>query len=232
MNGKITGVVLSHTGMHGDKFCTNVAVQDPQSGQWRQVRPRVAPNGPLSYGAVHLQKGGMRISMQQDWVPGAHVSLVAFGLPSKQERRLTHPEDLLVDPKSFYLHTPPHVSPAAWNLIVQAFVAPSLALLFPNIIQQGNGKAYVEDGQVLTRSVGHIQVTSLWITEDFDKPMAEFTDASGVAYRASYKDTSIRKAPLGTRLPSAMLRVSLAEGWDNKGTYSPGRCYLMASGIL
>ncbi len=232
MNGKITGVVLSHTGMHGDKFCTNIAVHDPKSGRWCQVRPRVAPNRPLSYSAVHLQKGGMRTSMQQDWVPGAHVSMMALGLPSPQERRMTHPEDTLVDPKSFYLHTPPLVSSAAWSQIVLAFTAPSLTSMFPSLIKQGNGKVYVEDGQVLVSSVGHIQVTSLRVFEDFEKLMVEFTDASGVSYNAPYKDTSIRKKTIGTQLPSATLRVSLAEGWDNKGTYSPGRCFLMASGIL
>lgn len=222
----LRGTILSHTAMYGTGFCTNIAVQDPQTGMWVQVRPRLSPNHPLDLTSF----GQSADVMRQHWQPGALVDIDLLGSPAQDVRRATHPEDCLFNGKATVLYAT-RVTPAQFRQTAQQFQTASLKALFPPIQGSRGGKQYVEDGHVLTQSVGYVMCDNVILVTSTD---AEVLTKAGEVLKVAVKDVAVLACPVGTVFTDVLVRFSLANVWGGKApyTYSPERCYLMLSHIV
>ncbi len=219
------GVVLSHTDMGSGKFCTNIAVHDPATGTWTQVRPRLPPNDPLSLTSF----GQTAAVMAAYWQPGASVAIEWAGPPKQAHRRATHPEDCLFRPGSVTLYAR-SLSDADFRQLAQQFAHASVRALFPPIKWQQNGKGYVEDGNTLAQSVGYVPCRS--VIRDQGKDASVLTVA-GERFVVAIKDAAFLAQPVGTTARDVLVRFSLANAWDGGHIgFSPERCYLMLSHIV
>lgn len=219
------GIVLSHTDMGAGKFCTNIAVQDPQTGVWTQRRPRLPPNQPLQLTSF----GQTTAVMKGQWQPGAYVGIEWSGPPPTQYQRTTHPEDYLFRPAGTVLYAKT-LTPQEFHQLAQQFQHASVQDLFPPMRWQSNGKGYVPDGEVLKHSVGYVLCTS--VTREQGKDASVITQARE-RFTVAIKDQVFIAQPPGTIVRNVLVRFSLANAWDG-GTigFSPERCYLMLSHIV
>lgn len=218
------GIVLSHTDMGAGKFCTNIAVQDPQTGVWTQRRPRLSPNLPLQ-----LTSFGYDVpTMRAHWQPGAQVDIDWTGAATPG--RVTHPEDHLFQAGGSTLYGTKLTAPQ-FRQLAQQFQAPSLRVLFPPMMGYRSGKQYVEDGHTLAQSVGYVMCDNVMLVTSTD---AEVLTKAGESFKVVVKDTDVLARPVGTVYANVLVRFSIANAWGGKApyTYSPERCYLMLSHIV
>lgn len=221
----LRGTILSHTAMNGTGFCTNIAVWDPQTGVWMQVRPRLPPNRPLDLTSF----GQSAASMRQYWQPGALVDIDLLGAPAQSDRRVTHPEDCLFNGKATVLYAT-REPPAQFRQTAQRFQAASLKALFPPIQGRRGGKRYVEDGHALTQSVGYVLCSTVTLVSSTE---ADVLTHAGESFKVAVKDAVFLARPLGSSATNVLVRFSLANAWDGGHIgFSPERCCLMLSHVV
>ncbi len=217
------GTVLSHTAMYGTGFCTNIAVQDPVTGVWRQLRPRLPPNAPLDLTSFGYDAATMRAH----WQPGAQVD-IDWTVPATPAR-VTHPEDHLFQAAASKLYSN-RLAPAQFRQLAGLFQASSLRALFPPIKGYHGGKQYVEDGHVLAQSVGYVECSNVMLVTSKE---ADVLTKAGESFRVAVKDAAVLARPVGTQFADALVRFSLANAWDGGHIgFSPERCYLMLSHVV
>jgi hypothetical protein len=207
------------------KFCTNIAVQDPDTGAWMQLRPRLPPNLPL----LLTSFGQTAPVMKAQWQPGAHVGIEWSGPPPILHQRATHPEDYLFRPGGTVLYAKT-LTPPEFRQLAQQFQRASVRELFPPILWQASGKGYVANGEELTQSVGYVPCTS--VTREQGNDASVITQARE-RFTVAIKDHTFLAQPPGTVLRNVLVRFSLANAWDGGAMgFSPERCHLMLSHIV
>ncbi len=209
--------------MNGSGFCTNIAVQDPATGAWRQLRPRLPPNMPLALTSFGYDAATMRAY----WQPGAQVD-IDWTVPATPPRA-THPEDHLFQAAGSKVYST-RLTALQFRQLAGLFQAPSLRALFPPITGSRGGKQYVEDGHVLAQSVGYVECSNVMLVSTTD---AEVLTKAGESFRVAVKDAAVLARPVGTQFADALVRFSLANAWDGGHIgFSPERCYLMLSHVV
>lgn len=232
-------IILSHTAMGGDRFCTNVFVGD------RQVRLRKQGNQPLTYGDMNFRHE----DMLQYWQPGGVIEVPDLLMPPHaMEARRTHPEDTIVSPQDITTLYTGRCPEEEFARIINKCRAQSLEDLFPGISAAagiwGPEKRYVPaDGpRPLKRSVGYIACTSVQLMEEVynDVPKLRVLayqgnacignfPLNGVQQQAAFRDGRL---VAGVRYFNATVRFSLADAWVRRGAEELGpRCYVMVSHI-
>ena len=218
------GIILSRTEMTNGYFCGCVAIE--RGVTWEQVRLLSAPG-------VHLHPNQFRVAsvaLRARWKPGREIFLPE---PDVFEARRTHPEDRLVDPKAIRFGQ--QAEAAKIQSAVSAFSFGSLAELFPNVLLQGNGKAYVPGDRPSPRSVGYVPCERITVAED---EFATVRTAGGDDLTCKVKSEifleKIRSEQIGSgeNYPARLVRLGLANPSDWEGRFNPPRCYVMLTGTI
>ena len=220
----VRGVVLSRTEMSGDTFCTSVAID--RGGRWEQVRLLTAGNS-------HPRCDGFpypREEILKKWVPGRVIMLPE---PEARDPRPTHPEDRLVDLGQIVLGE--KMEHAYVLAIVCALTFRSARALFPNIVWQGNGKAYVPGDRPQDRSVGYVSCERITVLAN---EFAQLRTRAGESLLCKIKSelflSNIRRGrvPVNANYPAETARLGLANPTDWEGRFNPPRCYVMLTGTV
>ena len=218
------GIILSRTEMSGDHFCTTVAID--RGGTWEQVRL-------LTDGNAHPHRDGFTYTRQvilTKWVPGRRIRLPE---PEVRNPRPTHPEDRIVDLRRIVIGE--MAEPATVLAVARALTFPSARALFPNIVRQENGKAYVRGDQSQERSVGYVSCRRITVRAD------EFADVRTLAderLRCKIKSELFLAKIRGGRVAvdadysAGTVRLGLANPIDWEGRFDPPRCYVMLTGTV
>ncbi|MBU0614241.1 hypothetical protein KJ766_03095 [Patescibacteria group bacterium] len=210
----LNGVILSHTKMSGVYFCSTVAVKDTSG--WRVWRPIPAPLRHLRYDQIP----GNPID---EWSVFRWVAFHFIGVPTLDDARPTHPEDLVIDTSSVRFGA--NAMDFIVNQVVRQFTYNSIDDIFPEGVVAGK---YVTE-QRLMRSNGYVFVRSLQLEGE----RIQFTLGS------KYYDIRIKCRFLLERIRAGVVqegvyenvfvRVGLAAPWAGKYGWNPMRCYLMAN---
>lgn len=225
-------VVLSHTKMNGERFCTNVAVGSGAS--LRQRRLRLPPNRPVTYHTFPFPAA----LAHTHWQPGRLVHVGFAGDVPPEHRRVTHPEDALFDPLTVRVSDRMLSAPE-----LMEFVAPitfgTVQDLYPGALRE-NGKLFFHAGTPLGMSVGYVRCRSVEVYPYYEKLNARVVDAQGDTFEMSVNDAAlIQKVKAGqarsaARYQDVLIRCSIADAYPGTDLrpYDPPRCYLMLSAIL
>lgn len=225
----IRGVVLSHTEMGTHGFCTNVGVRD--GSNWVQWRLHAVGNRSLWYSDMNYTIE----CMKRDWQPGHWVDLPHCIPVASADRRVTHPEDVIIAPKEIQLYSTT-ATLTEFRAIAETMAFDSVATLFPEAVA-ASGKWYVPDGVSVQRSVGYVRATNCVIYEDWGKKRLRFTDSSGLEYDGPFKGVALLNTIANGHLWTGNLLIRLAlagpftsESWAH--SEHPRRCCGMVSHIL
>ena len=210
--------VLSHTKMHGKRFCTCVAAQVNE--KWVQRRLMNQSGYSMKYSETPLSEE----ELFRRWTMGA---VVEIGTLITASARSTHPEDQRIDPSTISL--PRLVLTDIWKRkVVAAFTFNTIQGLYPMI----GLDRYVEE-QTLPRSVGYVRNVTIEIYSNGRR--ANITDTSGHVLQ----NIPVVGIDMSDRYPARQIlrgqtiRLSLANAWD--GRSGPGearRCYIQLSDIV
>lgn len=220
----VRAVVLSRTEMSGGAFCGCAAIEC--CGSWEQVRV-------LSSQGTHLHPsifGVASESVRQLWIPGRNIRMPE---PALSHPRITHPEDRLVDPARIEFYG--MADSATLRLLAATFAFDTVAELFPGILRQDNGKAYVAGDRPHPRSVGYVPCERLTVVED---EFAVIRFSGGERLLCKVKSEifleKIRdgRVPVGSEYPASLVRLGLANPVDWEGRFDPARCYVMLTGTV
>ena len=220
----VRAVVLSHTEMEGDRFCTSVALE--RANGWEQVRL-------LDLTGAHPSTGAFAYpaqSIARMWMPGLRVRLPE---PLRNCPRPTHPEDREVDLTKIRIDK--MASVLEFVEIVDAFRFASASALFPNVRFQDNGKAYVTGEEPQPRSVGYVDCERIvHLPDDY----VQVTTRAGEDLLCKLKAVGtlgrVRSGIIPWRVPflNRTIRLGLANPSDWDGRFDPPRCYVMVTFIL
>lgn len=239
------GVVLSHTKMWGDAFCTNVLHQ-VFDGRELQLRFRTTPSrdgGPT--GKLHYSHFAPRYTRTHmlDWWQRGRV--VQFPRPVKiSNRRPTHPEDCYFDDPlglGNIIITDQVLSTDDLLERISTITFNTLPELFTHIVHIGNGKWATEGSVKNERSVGYIRATGVMMYKDGnDKWVAIVTTADAGQFTAKVTGTTlIAQLDAGTHVKSVshtnhhiVVRCALAGPWSPEDSDFTPKCFLMISDII
>ncbi|MFC1787991.1 hypothetical protein ACFLZY_02120 [Patescibacteria group bacterium] len=210
-------------------FCTTFAIELEKF--LYQARPRRLPNGNLYVNSFPQYS---EEEIVNEWVPGRMIRFDYLGPVQDFCRRLTHPEDVLINLRSATLLETRLTDQSLIDL-VEPFTFPGLCLLFPQLLTE-NGKGFVHDGQTLQRSVGYVVCPEVRIGY-YQK--ADITDGQGFKVSCPIKDremlSEIETGELepGDYYKNCLCRFSLAGGFaGSDGQFDPPRCYLQLSHVI
>lgn len=221
------GIILSHTRMFGEGFCTSLGIFD--GDQAMQIRPRLAPNANMRITSFGLSEA----EMLEDWRPGRPLEFERFEPVQQLWVRQTHPEDVVFPPQRIEL-LPPLDRDEFEGRIAQ-FTHRSLAELFPGLQNDGNGKAYVSWGKH-SRSLGYVRCPLVAMRTAYDgKIRVHLMDNDGAAYDLPLKDVhllnAIRSGASRKETRDVSVRFALA-GSLRTLPWGEERCYAMVTHIL
>ncbi len=212
---KLRAIVLSHTEMKNEYFCTTVAINHIHS--WRIWRPMSGPG-------QHLQYHQLPGDPMKYWIPFQRVRFNAIRVPNN---RPTHPEDLIIDQSSVE-PVEGIIKPRVLMRVINKFTFKSINAMFPS----GVVGRYVEE-QSLARSNGFIRVERLSVVGE----RISFTDGAGAQYhRIPIKDKylldRIRSGSVVSgEYSNILVRIGLAAPFAGSYGWNPRRCYMMANWI-
>ncbi|MBD3311208.1 MAG: hypothetical protein GF349_01770 [Candidatus Magasanikbacteria bacterium] len=235
------GIILSHTrmGATNSGFCTNILVEDG-NGNPIQIRPRSLPNNNLFICSFGMNEN----QMMKKWRPGCWVRLPKFKYVVGEYRRPTHPEDVILDHyEGVEVDFEKIVKKSSYIELIEPFCYRGIDELFPDVrIKRGSfNKWYVPGGLNLNHSVGYIYSKEVKIYVDFDKFRARITDENGNIINGPLKDEHLlrklkkKKEKIQQKsliYKNKLLRLSLANPWNEGNRMGESRCFVMVSHIV
>lgn|GEM_PF-5327434 len=239
------GVVLSHTVMGGNRFCSHILIT--KDGQkYHHIRPHVNGNLPLTYGCTRYREKNERIY----WQPGytIHINGKVYLVPVSQVRP-THPEDKILDPKDVVLTTTNMACTDPRYLeLIAPFRFQTIGDLFPGFSATAKGSPYLaSQGAPFVRSVGYLFCKEVELYLDSGgKPRARISFErilwGNRKYMALYEFSVTdyllsEKMKSGqilspTFLQNAVVRFGLANPWVPDGSVMEERCYIMVTHVI
>lgn len=221
-------LVFSHTIMGGGQgFC--VTIGNEVDGGVYQWRLRVRPNQSLLYTHFGIQGLVLRRQLR----PGSIIEIEHPFQVAAEDRRITHPEDVVMAQPPRMEIVDPHGGVEHMSRLAERLAFGSVAELFPGMFAD-NQKWYRPGREPNARAVGYVRVQAVDFFLDGDNLRAWLTDEAGNRFNIKVVGIDLVNREVNPQ-NIYLARLSLANPFAGQywaHTAHPSRCYLMLSHVI